>query len=105
MIRLRLGADAVPTEDVLHRLIRQPMPEIGKRSDDPIVAPPDFSRAMRTTIASTSEETGQDTVVAWNHQTSERPASDTRLGWCPVWRRKGSPEEPSAPDVCQFRRA
>src|SRR6266446_1628056 len=31
--------DAVPTQYVFHRLIRQPMTQVGQRTDDPVIAP------------------------------------------------------------------
>ena len=41
---------------VLHRLIRQGMPQVGECTDDPVISQPGFSRAIRTTKASTSQQ-------------------------------------------------
>jgi len=43
---------------VLHGLIQQPMAEVGECADDAVIAQSEFPRAMRTTKASTSDETG-----------------------------------------------
>src|ERR1700730_5587901 len=50
-------SNAVPPEDVLHGLIRQSMAEVGECADDAVIAPARVLSAMRTTKASTSDET------------------------------------------------
>jgi hypothetical protein len=48
----------VPPENVSNRFIANGVAEIGKSTDDPIVAPPGFSLAMRTIRSTASLETG-----------------------------------------------
>jgi hypothetical protein len=49
------------------------------------------------------QEGGRDTAGVLSLQTSGRPASDTKPGWCRVWQRKRLPEVLSVPSAFRSR--